>query len=84
MKLKGIKICSLLIIIHQFQYYNRRITDTQNDWARIECIHGLLGGSQDSISFLMSRSSSFSDALPMVNGSSPVIGGQFNFSSNGS
>ncbi len=72
------------LLFTSFQYHNRRITDTQNDWARIECIDGLLSGSQDLITFLMSRSGSFSDMLPMVNSSSLVIGGQFNFSSNGS
>ena len=71
-----------MIIIHLSEYLNRRDTDTQNDWARMECTDGLVDGSQDLITHLMSRNGSFIDMLPMVNGSSLVIGGQFSFSSN--
>ncbi len=62
--------------------YNRRDTDTQSGWIRMECTNGLVDGSQDLITQLMALSGSFINILPMINGSSPVISGQFSFSSN--
>ena len=74
----------MLVIVHWSEYRNRRDTDAQNDWARMECTVGVVGDSQDLIADLVSHNGSFSEILPMVNGSSLVIGGEFSFSSNGS
>ena len=61
---------------------NRRDIDTQNDWTRMECTDGLVNHSEDLLAQLIALNGSFIDVLPMVNGSSPVISGEFSFSSN--
>lgn len=60
--------------------HNRRAIDSENGWGRIECTAGDTGGSKHLLMQIRSLSGLFTEEVPMVNGSSLVVG-QFNFSS---
>lgn len=64
--------------------HNRRAIDSENGWGRIECTAGDTGGDTGGSKHLLmqirSLSGLFTEEVPMVNGSSLVVG-QFDFSS---
>lgn len=63
------------------QSCNRRDIDVVNDWVRMECIDGD-GTSSGQMLERQLKGLEFISELPMVNSSSIVISGQFNFSRN--
>ena len=63
--------------------HNRRDIDNHSGWARLECTSGFSDESKRSLlqNQLIDVTDIFTDELPVINGSSLVIAGQFNFSS---
>ena len=68
--------------LRQLKHHNRRDVDIENGWARMECTAGDTGDSEVLLMQIetLTNSGLLMDELPVVNGSSVVVG-QFNFSS---